>query len=305
MRIVSLLPAATEICYALGLGGEIVGVSPECDYPPAAKGMPVVSRVRLDSAGKTSAETSRMVGEALAEGNALYDVDERALQDAAPDVILTQGLCEVCAPSVGDVRAVASHLSRRPKILSLDPHTLKDMLEDIERVGKACGAPVAARSVVDDLRDRIERVAFLTGHAHERPKTACLEWLDPLFTAGHWVPEMVELAGGTDVLAKNGQASRRIEPKEVVLASPEVAVLMPCGFHMDRTKAEAPAVTGKPWWRDLPAARSGRVWLVDGSSFFNRPGPRLVDGLEILGHILHPEMFPRAPSSKDALPWVE
>ncbi len=304
MRIVSLLPAATEICYALGLGGELVGVSPECDYPAAAKEHAVMSRARLDTDDRTSAETSRMVGEALAKGRALYDVDEGALQDAAPDVILTQGLCEVCAPSVGDVRAVAGRLSKRPKIVSLDPHSLKDVLEDIERVGKACGAPVAARSVVEDLRDRIERVAFLTGRAHERPKTACLEWFDPLFTAGHWVPEMVDLAGGTDVLARNGEASRRIEPKDVVLASPDVAVLMPCGFHMDRAKAEAPAVTGKPWWRDLPAARSSRVWLVDGSSFFSRPGPRLVDGLEILGHILHPELFPRAPPSKDALPWV-
>lgn len=305
MRIVSLLPAATEICYALGLGGELVGVSPECDFPPAAKGNPVVSRVRLDSARTTSAETSRMVGEALAEGDALYDIDERALQDAAPDVILTQGLCDVCAPSVGDVRAAAGRLSKKPKIVSLDPHSLKDMLEDIERVGRACGAPVSGRSIVDDLRDRIERVAFLTGRVQERPKTACIEWLDPLFAAGHWVPEMVELAGGTDVLAKSGEKSRRIEAKDLLLAAPEVAVLMPCGFHMDRTRTEAPAVTAKPWWRDLPASRASRVWLVDGSSYFNRPGPRLVDGLEILAHILHPEMFPRPPPSKDALPWVE
>lgn len=304
MRIVSLLPAATEICYVLGLGGELVGVSPECDYPPAVKGTPVVSRVRLDTADKSSVETSLLVGAALEEGAAPYQIDRNLLQEAAPDVILTQGLCAVCAPSVEDVRAVASRLSKKPRIVSLDPHGLKDVLEDIERVGQACGAPVAARSVVDDLRDRIERVAYLAGHAQERPKTACIEWLDPLFAAGHWVPEMVEFAGGMDVLAKPREKSRRIEPKDVVLAAPEVAVLMPCGFHLDRARAEAPAVTSKPWWSDLPAAHTNRVWVADGSSYFSRPGPRLVDGLEILAHILHPETFPRAPSAKAALPWM-
>ncbi len=303
MRIVSLLPAATEICFALGLGGDLVGVSPECDYPPAAREKPAVSRVRMNYEGKPSAETSQTVGSALAHGEALYQVDERALQDASPDVILTQGLCEVCAPTVGDVRAVAAHLPRKPQIVSLDPHTLKGMLEDIERVGRACSAAVAARSVVDDLRDRIERVAFLTGRAHARLKVACVEWLDPLFSAGHWVPEMVDLAGGVDVLARPGEKSRRIEPKDVVLTSPEVAVLMPCGFHLDRAKAEAATLTTQAWWRDLPAARTNRVWVVDGSSYFNRPGPRLVVGLEILGRILHPELFPRLPSSKDAVPW--
>lgn len=303
MRIVSLLPAATEICFALGLGGDLVGVSPACDYPPAAREKPVVSRVLMDPEGKTSAETSRMVGSALAQGDPLYQVDEHTLEEASPDVILTQGLCEACAPTVSDIRAVASRMPRKPRIVSLDPHRLKDMLEDIERIGKSCGAAVAARSVVDDLRDRIERVAFLAGHARMRPKVACVEWLDPLFSAGHWVPEMVDLAGGTDSLARPGEKSRRIEPKDVVLASPEVAVLMPCGFHLDRAKTEAASLTSQAWWRDLPAARTNRVWVVDGSSYFNRPGPRLVDGLEILGHILHPEIFQRPPSARAAVPW--
>ena len=157
---------------------------------------------------------------------------------------------------------------------------------------------------MEDLRERIERVAFLTSRVHERPRTACLEWLDPLFAAGHWVPELVELAGGTDALGKKGERSRRIDPQDLVLAAPEIAVLMPCGFHLDRTRAEAPALTAKPWWKDLPAARTGRVWLADGSAYFSRPGPRLVAGLEILAHVLHPEIFARAPSPKDAVPWV-
>ncbi len=303
MRIVSLLPAATEICYALELGGDVVGVSPECDYPSAARDHPRVSRVLLDYDGKTGGETSRMVGETLAKGDPLYRVDETALRAAAPDVILTQGLCEVCAPSVGDVRAVAKGLPRHPRIVSLDPHRLREVLDDVERVGKACGAEGAAKSLVEELRERIQRVAFLTSRIHERPATACLEWLDPLFAAGHWVPEMVDLAGGVDALVKPGERSRRVEPRDVVLAAPKIAVLMPCGFHMDRARQEAGRLTAQPWWRDLPAARANRVWVVDGSSYFNRPGPRLVDGLEILAHVLHPETFPRVPSPKDAAPW--
>ena len=304
MRIVSLLPAATEICFAIGVGGELVGVSPECDYPDATHDKRVVSRPILDYEGKTSAETSRMVGGALANGGALYEVNEDALRQLAPDVILTQGLCEVCAPTVADVRTAAIRLPKKPRIVPLDPHTLKDVLENIEQVGQACGAAVAARSVVEDLRDRIERVAFLTARVSARPKVACVDWLDPLFLAGHWVPQMVELAGGQEALVRAGEPSRRIEAKDLALASPEVAVLMPCGFHLDRARAEAPVLTAKPWWQDLPAARSGRVWVVDGSSYFNRPGPRLVNGLEILAHILHPEIFPRRPAAKDALPWM-
>ncbi len=304
MRIISLLPAATEICFALGLGGDVAGVSPECDYPPATHDKRVVSRALLDYEGKTSAGTSEMVGEALGRGSALYEVNEDALRQIQPDVILTQGLCDVCAPSVEDVRAIASRLPRRPRIVSLDPHSLKDVLDDIERVGKACGATAAAVSLQDDLRDRIERVAFLTSRVRDRPKTACIEWLDPLFLAGHWVPEMVDLAGGANALANPREKSRRIEPKDLALAAPEVAVLMPCGFHLDRARDEAAALTTQPWWKDLPAARTNRVWVVDGSSYFNRPGPRLVTGLEILGHILHPEIFPRPPSSEDAAAWV-
>ena len=304
MRIVSLLPAATEICFALDLGEDVVGVSPECDFPPAVTGKPVVSRTLLEYEGKSSGETSRMVGERLANGEALYQVDAPSLRAARPDLILTQGLCEVCAPTLGDVEDVARRLPSPPEIVSLDPHRLEDVLSDIAQVARACGIEGRADALIAALRDRIDRVARRAAHATVRPKTVCLEWLAPLFLGGHWVPEMVNLAGGVDVLGRTGEKSRRVEAKEIVMASPEVAVLMPCGFDLERTWKEAPIVTGTAWWADLPAAHSDRVWLVDGSGYFNRPGPRLIDGLEILAHILQPSLFPRTPKRNDAQQWV-
>lgn len=293
MRIVSLLPAATEICFALGIGDSVVGVSPECDFPPAALERPALSRAFLDYDGLSSAETSRFVGARVAAGHALYAIDEAALRDAAPDLILTQGLCDVCAPSFGDVRDVAARLPSTPNILSLDPHRLEDILGDVLRVGRACGSEEAGFAVVAGLRERIARVAARTVRTEGRPRTLCLEWLDPLFVAGHWVPEIVRLAGGEDVLGRPGDKSFRIDEKEIAVAAPEVAVLMPCGYHVDRVSKEAASLTSRPFWRDLPAARRDRVWIVDGSSYFNRPGPRVVDGLEILAHVLHPEAFPK------------
>jgi len=297
MRIVSLLPAATEICFALGLGDDVVGVSPECDFPSAVREKPVVSHALLQYDGMTSGETSRVVGDRIESGEALYQVDESALRSAGPDLILTQGLCDVCAPTLGDVEDVARRLPGTPAIESLDPHGLEGMLEDILRVGRACGIEGRAVEVVAALRERIDRVAERASTSLVRPKTVCLEWLDPLFLGGHWVPEMVGLAGGIDVLGRAGEKSRRVERHEVVMASPGVAVLMPCGFDLDRTRKEAPVVTGTRWWADVPAARAHRTWIVDGSSYFNRPGPRLVDGLEILAHIVQPDLFPKPPEA--------
>ena len=304
MRIVSLLPAATEICFALGLGGDMVGVSPECDHPPAARRKPSLSRVLLDYEGKGSAETSRMVGERLAQGGALYQVDEEGLGTVQPDLILTQGLCDVCAPAVEDVRDVAARLPTKPDVLSLDPHSLQDILGDILRVGRACGAEEEAAALVRFLRERIDGVTVRVAHVKDRPNVLCLEWLDPPFVAGHWVPEMVELAGGHDVLGKPGERSVQLDPKAIAMSAPDVAILMPCGFHMERAKKEAAAVTKIRGWRDLPAVRRDQVWLVDASSYFNRPGPRVVDGLEILAHILHPKAFPKTWSSKDVQRWT-
>lgn len=303
MRIVSLLPAATEICFAIGMGDAAVGVSPECDYPPPAQGLPRGSRALLPHDGKPSAEVSRQVGARLDRGESLYAIEEGLLRALAPDLILTQRLCEVCAPSVDDVREVARRLPSRPQIVSLDPHGLDDILEDIRRVAHATGMEDAAKAIVEDLRERIDAVETRSRRAHVRPRVACLEWLDPLFAAGHWVPELVGLAGGEDILGRPREKSRRIDAKDIAVAAPEVAVLIPCGFHMDRVREEASILTKAGWWQDLPAPRRDRVWLVDGSSYFNRPGPRVVDGLEILAHILHPDLFPKAWPSTAVQKW--
>src|SRR3989454_10635749 len=234
MRIVSLLPAATEICFALGLGDEVVGVSPECDFPGAAREKPIVSHALLQYEGKTSGETSRMVGDRIESGDALYQVDESALRSSGPDLILTQGICDVCGPTLGDVEDVARRLPWTPAIQSLDPHRLDDMLQDILRAGRACGIEARAAEVVAALRERIDRVVDRVSTALERPRTVCLEWLDPLFLGGHWGPEVGGLAGGVDVLGRAGEKSRRVERNEIVMASPDVAVLRPFGFGFDR-----------------------------------------------------------------------
>ena len=297
MRIVSLLPAATEICFALGLGDEVVGVSAECDYPPAAKARRVVSRPAIDLDGRTSRDVSLQVGRRLENGGSLYAIDEAALNELEPDVVLTQAVCDVCAPSWGDVRDVASRLRRPPDIVSLDPHRLNDVLSDIRRVGDVCEAEDAATSFIEGLQERIGSVEEGLADARSRPKILCLEWFDPLFVAGHWVPDMVALAGGEDVLASPGEASRRVTPKDIVLAAPEVILLAACGFDLARAGKEASVVTAEPWWADLPATRSGRVWIADGSAYFSRPGPRLVNGIELLAAVLHPERF--APPGSD------
>src|SRR3989475_7549260 len=252
MRIVSLLPAATEICFALGLGDEVVGVSPECDFPRAVREKPVVSRGLLQYEGKTSGETSRMVGERLVTGGALYQVDEPALRSSGADLILTQGLCEVCAPTLGDVEDIARHLPRTPAIESFDPHRLEDVLENVLRVGRACGIEDRASEVVAVLRERIDRVAERASTAVARPKTVCLEWLDPLFLGGHWVPGMVGLAGGLDVLCRTGGKSRPPEPAEGGRASPDAAGLMPCGLDLARTRGGAPVVPRAAGWAQVP-----------------------------------------------------
>jgi iron complex transport system substrate-binding protein len=287
MRIASLLPGATEIVYLLGLGDQLVGVSHECDYPPAARRKPVVTRAPFDAHALSSADIDRLVSETSGAGRELYHVAPEAIGAVAPDLVLTQGLCEVCAVSV---RAVNAALPDGPRVLSLDAGTLADVLADIGRVADAAGVPERGAAVAAGLRARLDAVRDRAAGLPRR-RVVCLEWLDPLYCAGHWVPEMVALAGGDEALGRPGEFSHPIAWDDVRRAAPEVLLLMPCGFGPDRALADAAALRRLPGWADLPAVLAGAVWAVDGNAYFSRPGPRLVDGVELAARILHPATF--------------
>jgi iron complex transport system substrate-binding protein len=298
MRICSLLPGATEIVYALGLGDQIVGVTHECDYPHDAKQKRVVVRSGIDSTRMSGLEIDRKVAELLQTGKGLYTIDEQAFIAAAPDIILTQGLCDVCALDYNDVVEASQLLPHAPKIISLNPHSFTDILEDILRVGAATNCETHAEALVRDLRQRINRV----GHREPdyRPRVVCLEWFEPLYVAGHWVPEMVALAGGHDVLGHIGEPSTKVEWRRVVDAKPDVILLMPCGFDVRRTLKESTPLQRLEGWKDLPAVKAGNVYALNGSAYFSRPGPRLVNGLEILARVIHPDSVTWSLSPADA-----
>lgn len=292
MRICSLLPSATEIAFALGLGDEVVGVTHECDYPPEARRRRVVVRSAIDPARRASGAIDGLVRGRLAAKKSIYAIDLPSFREAAPDFILTQSLCEVCALDYDEVIEAARSLSEKPKIVSLAPTTLAQVLGDIEAVGAAAGREAEAAALTGALKNRMARVRERAARAGSRPRVACIEWYDPIYNAGHWVPEMVEVAGGVDGLAKSGAPSKVIGWDAVRALAPEVIVLLPCGFDVARGLREAPLLRGLAGWDNLPAVRAGRVYAVDGSAYFNRPGPRLVDGIEILAALFHPEIFP-------------
>jgi len=295
VRIVTLLPSATEIAFALGLGDQVVAVSHECDYPPEARQRPAVTRSPLHGHALSSAEIDRGTAAQLHDAGTLYFLDDERLRELAPDLILTQELCEVCAVARPEVVRAVRALGTAPRVLSLEPNTLADVLDTIRVVGEATGTEARAAALAGSLQARIDRVRTAATGAAERPRVCCMEWTDPPWVAGHWVPEMVALAGGTDALGQAGQPSVRVAWESVRAAEPEVIVLMPCGFDLERTLAEREVVQALPGWDALPAVRTSRVYAVDGSSFFNRPGPRLVDGLELLAHLLQPERFAVPP----------
>lgn len=301
MRICSLLPGATEILFALGLDKEIVGVTHECDYPADAQYKPILVKSVIDPKRMSSGEIDRKVGEILQGGKHLYTIDRQAFLESAPELILTQGLCEVCALDHNQVTKAAAELARPPEILSLNPHSLGDVFEDILRVGAATNRLLVAQALVRDLQERVER-ASVPG-ANRRPRVVCLEWFEPLFIAGHWVPEMVALAGGDDALARAGEPSRRVEWQTILAAQPEVILLMPCGFDARRAVKEATPLRALPGWNDLPAVKSNNVFALNGSAYFSRPGPRLVNGLEILAHLIDPTKatLPFAPADATTL----
>jgi iron complex transport system substrate-binding protein len=298
MRICSLLPGATEIAFALGLGDQIVGVTHECDHPAEAQDKPIVVKSLFDHKRMSGAEIDRKVAELLQSGKGLYFIDDAAFADAAPDVILTQGLCEVCALDYGEVVKAAGKLLRPPTIVSLNPQSMQEILDDIRRVGAATGRCNAAMALVDNLRQRIEQVGGR--EPDRRPRVVCLEWFEPLYSAGHWVPEMVALAGGHDVIGRAGEPSAKIDWRQVVEAQPEVMLLMPCGFDVRRTVRESTPLRALPGWNELPAVRNQNIFALKGNANFSRPGPRLVNGLEILARIIHPDTVTWSLSAVDA-----
>lgn len=292
MRICSLLPSATEIAFALGLGDSVVGVTHECDHPPEAKKKPSVVKSAINHHTTTSKEIDRQVGEHLKARKSIYEIDLPRFKKARPDLILTQELCDVCAVDYGEVVEASKTLPQEPKIVSLTPSLLSDVLQDIRVVGEATGKTRDAEDLVANLKSRIEHVREQAARSDRRPRVASLEWLEPIYGAGHWVPELVEWAGGEEGLAEKGQPSPKIDWSKVVQFAPEVIVLMPCGFDIDRTLKEVHLLYQLPGWKDLPAVQKSQVFAVNGHAYFNRSGPRLVDGLELLGQIIHPEIFP-------------
>lgn len=291
MRICSLLPSATEIVYALGLGDQLVAVTHECDEPPDVWTKPRITSSAIDPARLTSAQIDALVSQHLHEHRGIYQIDRAMLERLSPDLIITQELCDVCAVSYDEVQRAARTLYGERRILSLEPVSLDTVLDTIAVVGEATATRRRASTVVSGLKERIERIRERTASVGKRPRVACVEWLDPPFAGGHWVPEMVAAAGGEDVLAHAGERSFRLAWDEVAAASPDVVVLMPCGFGIERAINEFRKVTLPPAWEATPAARSGNVWAVDANAHFSRPGPRLVEGIEALAAILHPHLF--------------
>jgi iron complex transport system substrate-binding protein len=281
MRIASLVPSATEMLFAAGLGDSVVAVTHECDYPPAAASRPRLTRTVIPpglSAREIDAEVKRVVG----EGRALYELDERELERAAPDLIVTQAVCEVCAVSYEDVAEVAARLPGSPAVLRQDPSTLEETLADVTRLGDAAGAAEQASRLRSELEGRLAAVRAAVAGA-ERPRVLALEWLDPPFTAGHWVPEMIAAAGGESVTGRAGEKSAETRWEELGGLNPDVVVVMPCGFYAEDSLAQATGHRG-----EIDALGTARVYAVDAASSFSRPGPRLIDGTELLAHLLHP-----------------
>lgn len=290
MRICSLLPSATEILYAIGLGDSILGVSHECDFPADAATKPSLLRPRVDTRA-TPAEIDRQVGEIIARGESIYAVDAELLSSLDPDLIVTQDLCHVCAASPDDLATALTRFPRQPQVLSLTPRSIEEVWDDIRRVGVATGRCADAEAVAARCAKRVAAVEARAAQASARPRAACLEWLDPFYVGGHWIPEMVAKAGGTDVLGRAAKPSFRVTAEDVQDSHPEVIVVMLCGYDAARNAAEFASAQLPEIWKDLPAVGEGRVYSVDASGYFSRPGPRLADGVEILGELFHPELF--------------
>jgi iron complex transport system substrate-binding protein len=277
--------------FALGLGDDVVAVTHECDYPPAAEGLPQLTRSVIPE-GLSAAEIDTAVRERTGAGEALYELDAARLRTLDVDLIVTQAVCEVCAVSFDDVQAVARELPTEPAVLSLDPSTLGEVLADVPRLANAAGVPEAGEALAEELAERIDEVEYAVDTEYARPRVAALEWLDPLWIGGHWVPQMIELAGGEDVLGLPGEKSRTATWEELAAMRPEVVISMPCGYYAEQAAAET------LHQRERLASLGARVVAVDAAAYFSRPGPRLVDGIELLGHLLHPDDVAPPPSRR-------
>ena len=289
MRIVSLVPSATETLFALGLGPDVVAVTHECDYPPAANELPRITRDVLPD-GLSTREIDAAVKERTLAGDSIYELDDELLRDLRPDLIVTQELCSVCAVSYDDVCAVADEIDTHPRVVSLDPHTVGEVLGDFRTLAQVTDSKDAAVELVREASARIDRVR-LAVRGLRRPRVAALEWLDPPFAAGHWVPQLIEYAGGEDVLGFAGEKSEERTWPEIAAAQPDIVIVMPCGYDAEIAHREA------EMHRDqLAALGAGEIVAVDAAAYFSRPGPRIIDGLELLAHIIHPEKLPEPPA---------
>ncbi|HWF13111.1 MAG TPA: cobalamin-binding protein [Candidatus Acidoferrales bacterium] len=287
MKICSLLPSATEILFALGLGDHVAGVSHECDFPWEAQSRPVLIKSRI-SHTESAAAIDRQVREFLERGESLYSVEMELLREIEPDIIVTQDLCHVCAATPDDLGAALSYLPNKPKIVTLNPHSLADVCADIRAIGEATASIEQADELIAEFQKSIADVEQSVAGL-DRPRVLCLEWLDPPYVAGHWVPEMVERAGGIDVLGQRSKPSFRVDWEKVMESQPEVIVIMPCGYNLAAADAEFRSFPLPTWWGEVPAVKEGRVFIVDASGYFSRPGPRLAVGLRTLASAIHAE----------------
>jgi len=302
-RIVSFLPSATEILYELGVGDQVLAVTHECNYPSEAKAKPKAIHSVFDPEKMTSQEIDRKVVDLMRAGKDIYVLDEQVLKNANPNLIVAQGICEVCSPFTKEINKAVAILGVKPEVLILDPRSLGDILDNIIEVGKKVGKPNESQAFVHDLRARIKIIQ----HKQKivRPRVICIEWLDPLFTAGHWVPQMVELAGGINGISATGDQSRRMELDEIVKFDPDIIVLMPCGFDVNRIMQEYEKLADKENWRSLKAVKQGQVYAVHANEYFSKPGPRTVTGLEILAKIINPDTFKDLQVPKNSIQKID
>jgi iron complex transport system substrate-binding protein len=297
IRIVSLLPAATEITAALGLMEQVVGVSHECDFPEEANARPRVTHCPVHNAGLASGEVDQWVRRTLRDNGTIYTIDEPLLRELRPDVILTQKLCDVCAVGYGTVARLAETLPGPPQVVNLEPTSLTDIFDDIRRVADACCAPERARGTIARLSERVGAVRLRADRISHRPRCFLMEWVEPPFCSGHWGPELMEIAGGCDSLGRMHKPSSQVNWQEVIDSRPEIIVLALCGYDIYHARRDYKLLRSLPGFDSLPAAHRGQIYLVDASAYFARPGPRVVDSLEILAGILHPREFPEFAST--------